>query len=89
LIEIADALMQKLYAKVLTLHSTQAQPNCPSGEDKVAGKGTFYDVSYIQWGLPILSVSTYEGSCRLIEITTTSQFLQGDSEFWDMMHQAA
>jgi hypothetical protein len=87
---ITDAtLQQKLYKKVLTLRQTQAQPNCPSGEDKVAGKGTFYNVSFTQWGLPILQVTVYEGSCQLIEITSTRQFLQGDQEFWDLIHRAA
>ncbi len=86
---IADAaLLQQLYKKVLTLRPAQAQPNCPSGQDKVAGVGTFYDVNFTQWDLPILQVSVYEGSCRLIEINSTSQFLQGDKEFWDLIHRA-
>ena len=86
---IADAMMQRFYMKVLSLRSTQAQADCPSGEDKVAGKGTFYDVSFMQWGLPILSVSVYEGSCRLVEIDSTGRVLQDDAEFWDLIHQAA
>jgi len=83
------ALLQKLYKKVYTLQRTHAQPNCPSGADKVAGKGTFYDYSFTQWDLPILRVSIYEGSCRLIEITSTGQFLQGDQEFWNLVHHGA
>ena len=87
---IADAaLLQQLYKKVLTLRPAQAQPNCPSGEDKVARVGTFYEVDFTQWDLPILQVSVYEGSCRLIEINSTSQPLQGDKEFWDLIHRAA
>ena len=82
------ALLEQLYKKVLTLRPAQAQPNCPSGEDKVAGVGTFYDVKFTQWDLPILQVSVYEGSCRFIEIDATSQFLQGDREFWDLIHRA-
>jgi len=45
-------------------------------------------VNFTQWDLPILQVSVYEGSCRLIEINSTSQFLQGDKEFWDLIHRA-
>ncbi len=87
---IADAaLLQQLYKKVLTLRPAQAPSNCPSGKDKVAGVGTLYDVNFTQWDLPILQVSVYEGSCRLIEINSTSQFLQGDREFWDLIHRAA
>ncbi len=87
---IADtALLQKLYKKVYTLQRTRAQPNCPSGADKVAGKGTFYDYSFTQWDLPILQVDVYEGSCRLIEISSTGQFLQGDQEFWNLVHHGA
>ena len=87
--EIAGGMMQRLYMKVLSLHSTQAQTDCPSEEDKVAGKGTFYEMSFMQWGLPILPVSVYEGSCRQVEINSTNQFLEGDAEFWDLLHQAA
>jgi hypothetical protein len=87
---IADAaLLQRLYKKVYTLQRTQAQPNCPSGADKVAGKGTFYNYSFTQWDLPILQVDVYEGSCRLIEISSTGQFLQGDQEFWNLVHHGA
>jgi len=82
------ALLQQLYKKVLTLQPTQVPSNCPSEEDKVAGVGTFYDVNFTQWDLPILQVGVYEGSCRLIEINSTSQFLQGDKEFWDLIHRA-
>ena len=87
------ALLQRLYKKVYTLQPTQAQPNCPSGADKVAGKGTFYDYSFTQWDLPILQLDVYEGSCRLIEISSeissTGQFLQGDQEFWNLVHHGA
>ncbi len=86
---IADAALQQLYKKVLTLRPAQAPSNCPSGEDKVAGVGTIYDVAFTQWDLSILQVSVYEGSCRLIEINSTSQPLQGDREFWDLIHRAA
>lgn len=80
-------LFQKFYNKVLTLPSTQPPPNCPSGEDKVAGKGTLYYVSFTQWDLPILQVEVYEGSCKLIELTYTNQALQGDQAFWDLAHR--
>jgi hypothetical protein len=87
---ITDAqLMQKLYAKVFTLQSAQPQPDCPRGADKVANKGKFYDFAFSQWDLPVLQLSAYEGSCTLIEINATGQVLQGDRQFWDLVHRAA
>jgi hypothetical protein len=89
---IADAgLRQQLFA----LSKGNAQPDCPSGEDKLAGKGTFYTFSFTQWDLPILaSVDAYEGSCTLLSIDGNTgmgmgQILQGDGEFWNLAHQAA
>jgi hypothetical protein len=87
---IADTyLMQALYAKVLTLHPTQPQPGCPSEADKVANKGKWYDFSFSQWDLPILQFEVYEGSCTLIQIAATSRVLQGDQEFWNLVHRTA
>ena len=87
---ITDAqLMQKLYAKVFTLQSARPQPDCPSGADKVANKGKFYDFAFTQWDLPVLQLSAYEGNCTLIEINATGQVLQGDQQFWDLVHRAA
>ena len=82
-------LRLRLYQKVFTLAPMQPQPDCPSSADKAAGKGTWYTFSFSQWGLPILQISAYEGSCTYVERSSTGQVLQGDQEFWDLVHQAA
>jgi hypothetical protein len=83
------SFIEKLYAKILALQPVQPQQGCPSEADKVAGKATWYDIRFAQWGLPVLQASAYEGSCKLIENTTTARYYQGDQEFWDLVHQAA
>lgn len=89
-INVDDAqFMQRLYQKVFTLQPTQPQPDCPSEADKVAGTGKWYNLSFSQWSLPILQLDAYEGSCTAITFSSTQQALQGDQEFWDMLHQAA
>lgn len=86
-IKIGDAaLMQAFYEKFFTLHSTHPQLDCPSGADKIAGKGTFYYFSFSQWDLPLLQISVYVGSC--MSIFDGAEILQGDQEFWDLFHQA-
>lgn len=93
---ITDAgLRQRLYAKIFALPTGKAQPNCPSGEDKVAGKGAWYVFSFTQWDLPVLvNVDAYEGSCTFVSLDAgqgmgAGQVLQGDGEFWSLVHQAA
>ncbi len=93
---IADArLRQQLYTKIFVLSEGKAQPNCPSGEDKVAGKGKWYLLNFTQWDLPVLvNVDAYEGSCTFVSLdagqgTGMGQVLQGDGEFWALVHQAA
>ncbi len=81
--------IEKLYAKILALQPVQPQQGCPSEADKVAGKATWYDIRFTQWSLPVLQVSAYEGSCKLVENSSTGQPYQGDQEFWDLVHQAA
>lgn len=83
------AFMRQLYHKVFALPSTTPQPDCPSGADKVAGKGTWYSFAFSQWSLPILQIQVYEGSCIYIAGPVTGQVLHGDQEFWDLVHQAA
>jgi hypothetical protein len=91
---ITDAsLRQQLYTKIFALPTGKAPPNCPSGEDKVAGKGKWYTLSFTQWDLPVLvNVDAYEGSCTLISLDAgqgmgVGQVLQGDQEFWDLVHR--
>jgi hypothetical protein len=85
-------LMQQLYAKIFTLQPGTVGPDCPSNADKVAGKARWYDLDFTQWGLPIMSLTVYEGSCKLVQPSpglATSQTLLGDAAFWDLVHRAA
>jgi hypothetical protein len=36
----------------------------------------------------VLQVEVYEGSCKLIQNTSTGQSYQGDQEFWNFVHRA-
>jgi hypothetical protein len=81
--------LEQFYTKFTTLQPAQPPQDCPSGADKVAGKGAFYDFRFAQWSLPILQAEVYEGSCKLIENTATGQYYQGDQEFWSLVHRAA
>lgn len=92
---VADTgLRQQLYTKIFALPAGQAQPNCPSSEDKTAGKGTWYKLNFMQWDLPVLGpVDAYEGTCTLISLDAGGQgtgmglVLQGDQAFWDLVHR--
>jgi hypothetical protein len=91
---IADArLRQQLYTKIFALPVGKTQPNCPSGADKVAGKGKWYMLNFTQWDLPVLGpVDAYEGSCTFVSLDAgqgmgAGQILQGDGEFWDLVHR--
>ncbi len=90
--EIADAaLRQRLYQKVFALPAV-SPPELPAcvGTNKAAGKGTWYTFNFSQWSLPILSISAFEeGSCTYITFSVANQQLQGDQEFWNLVHQAA
>src|SRR5262249_35902750 len=83
------AQMQQLYQKVLALPPTEPQPDCPSQADKRAGSWTRYTLHFSQWGLPIVQVEAYEGSCKYIVRSVTGQVLQGDQAFWDLVYRAA
>ena len=80
--------IEQIYAKFNALPAAQPPQDCPSGADKVAGKGTFYTFLFSQWSLPVLQAQVYEGSCKLIQNNTTGQSFQGDQEFWDLVHRA-
>lgn len=85
------AQLQPIYQKALTLPTTTAQTDCPSGADKLAGKGTFYSLTFTQWNVPIMHLDIYDGSCTLINlgwsdaIITANRVLAGDQTFWDMI----
>jgi len=80
--------IEQFYTKFNALQPAQPQQDCPSGADKVAGKGTFYSLLFSQWSLPVLQASVYEGSCKLIQNDSTGQPYQGDQEFWNLLHRA-
>jgi hypothetical protein len=91
---IADAgLRQQLYTKIFALPPGKASPNCPSGADKMAGKGKWYTLSFTQWDLPVLvNVDAYEGSCTLVSLDAgqgmgVGLILQGDGEFWQLVRR--
>ena len=85
---VADAaLTQRLYEKIFTLHRGKPDQGCPSGADKVAGKGKWYTLSFTQWDLPVLGIEAYEGSCKLVSFNVDGQVVLGDQEFWDLVHR--
>jgi hypothetical protein len=74
-------LMLALYDRIFTLPETAPQPGCPADTDKVAGKGTYATLSFTQWNLPLVQIDTYEGSCNLVELSPTGQWLRADQAF--------
>jgi hypothetical protein len=80
-------LIQKLYTKTLGLPLAHSQqfPACV-GDDKIHGKGTWYSFTFSQWNLPLLQISAYEG-CTSFVTNVTQQYLQGDQEFWSLVHR--
>jgi hypothetical protein len=81
-------LIQALYDRAFTLPAIASQPGCPSNADKLAHKGTYATLTFTQWELPLLQITTYEGSCSFVQVPTTGQWLQADQAFWDLVHRA-
>lgn len=82
-------LMRRLYQAAFALPAAQPQPGCPPEADKLAGKGTWYTFSFSQWGLPLLQLEAYEGSCTRVSYPLRQRVAQGDQAFWTLVHQAA
>jgi hypothetical protein len=85
-------LIQKLYARILTFPTAQPPPDNCLGNDKVAGKQKWYELTFLQWNLTILHITAYEASCTFVTRdfdTGQSQYLQADQQFWTLLHQAA
>ncbi len=85
-------LIQKLYARIFTLPTAQPPPDNCLGNDKVAGKQKWYELTFLQWNLTLLHISAYEASCTFVARdfdTGQSQYLQADQQFWTLLHQAA
>jgi hypothetical protein len=86
------SLARQLYATVFTLQTGTVGPDCPSAADKLKGTATLYTLNFSQWGLPIMELSVYKGSCQLITPNpgvATGQTLRGDPTFWKLLNQVA
>ena len=86
------SLMQQLYQGIFTLTSAPIPPNCPSGEDKIKGTVSLYDFTFTQWGLPIMNLSVYDASCKMISPSfglAQNTTLVGTASFWQLVYQAA
>ncbi len=84
-------LVQEFYTRIFTFSTTQPPPDSCLGNDKVAGKQKWYELTFLQWNLTLLHVSAYEASCVFVERDFDSgqrQYLQADQQFWTLLHQA-
>lgn len=84
-------LTQKLYSRIFTFPTAQPPPDNCTGNDKVAGKSKWHELTFLQWDLTLLRVSAYEGSCTFVTRDSDSgqsQYLQADEQFWTLLHQA-
>jgi len=85
-------LIQKLYTRIFPFPAAQPPPDNCLGNDKVAGKQKWYELTFLQWNLTLLHISAYEASCIFVARdfdTGQSQYLQADQQFWTLLHQAA
>jgi hypothetical protein len=81
-------LIQKLYARIFTFPTAQPPPDNCLGNDKVAGKQKWYELTFLQWNLAILHITAYEGSCTFVTRdfdSGQSQYLQADQQFWTLL----
>lgn len=88
---VTDAsLSQQIYTRAFTLPAAPAAlPQTCDQNDKVNGKGRWYTFDFSQWGLSILHLELFEGSCRLITLFPADKLVEGDASFWDLIHRAA
>ncbi len=82
-------LISQLYTKSLELPLAQSQqfPACV-GNDKIHARGTWYNFTFSQWGIPVLQLSAYEG-CTSFVTNVTQEYLQSDQELWVLIHNAS
>lgn len=88
---VSDAvLVQRIYSKafLLPLAPASLPQNCDE-QDKVNGRGRWYTFEFRQWGLLLLSMELFEGSCKLITLYPSGRLVWGDASFWSAIHQAA
>jgi hypothetical protein len=83
-----DQVMQELYSQIFQLPETAAQPNCPPVNDKVSAQYRFTTLAITQWGLPLVRIDTYQGTCSYVEMSDTNgPRLQPNQAFWDLIDQ--
>jgi len=83
-------LSHTLYTRAFALpRAPLALPQTCNDQDKVSGKGRWYTFEFRQWGLTLLRMELYEGSCRLITLEPSGTLVSGDASFWNLVHQAA
>jgi len=87
---VTDAnLRRQIYSRAFTLPAAPASlPQTCDQNDKVNGKGRWYTFDFSQWGLSILHLELFEGSCKLITLYPAGKLVQGDASFWDWIHRA-
>jgi hypothetical protein len=84
------SLRQQIYARAFELPAAPASlPQTCDQNDKVNGKGRWYTLDFSQWGLSLLHMELFEGSCKLITLYPAGKLVQGDANFWDLIHRAA
>lgn len=86
------ALARRLYSSIFTLQAGVVGPDCPSEADKLHHTATLYTLNFSQWGLPIMELRVYKGSCQLITPSpgmVIGQTLLGDTAFWNLLHLVA
>lgn len=88
---VTDAsLRQQIYASAFTLPAAPASlPQTCDQNDKVNGKGRWYTLDFSQWGLSLLRLELFEGSCKLITLYPAGKLVEGDASFWNLIHRAA
>jgi hypothetical protein len=58
--------------------------------DKINHKANWYNLAFTQWNLPIMNLTAYEGSCKLVQPSpgvSQGQTLIGNAAFWNLVHR--
>jgi hypothetical protein len=64
-------------------------PQTCDEQDKVHGKGRWPTFEFRRWGLVLLSMELFEGSCKLVTLYPSGQRVWGDASLWSAIHQSA
>lgn len=83
-------LLRRIYTRAFMLPPAPLSlPQTCDEQDKVNGRGRWYTFGFSQWGLALLRIELFEGSCRLITLYPSGTLVWGDASFWSFVHQAA